>query len=371
MAGHLAFDVAIVGAGPAGCAAAIWAAACGLRTVLLEARAFPRERPGETLHPGVEPLFRQLGVDEKILSANFYRHSGQWVAWNGKPEFQEFGKSQSGPWLGFQVPGAVVDAILLRRAEALGVTVLQPRRAVAPLLSEGRVVGVRTDSAEVRARYTIDGSGRRHWLPSQAGLLTVRHSPRLIATYGYSRGECRLPGNCPMLTATRQGWTWVAPIRPDLYAWTRLDFSGELKRAPEQLAGLEACGPFRGADVTWRIVNECAGPGYFLCGDAASVIDPAASHGVLRALMSGILAADLILRISDGRTAESQAIRTFQHWTCAWHAKDVQRLAALYAALSPRSLGDWGAGQSVTAQPFSTPGIRADFRRVGVRSAED
>src|SRR4051812_35168753 len=51
------FDLAVVGGGPAGCAAAIWAAKCGLQTVLMEAREFPRKRPGETLHPGVEALF--------------------------------------------------------------------------------------------------------------------------------------------------------------------------------------------------------------------------------------------------------------------------------------------------------------------------
>jgi flavin-dependent dehydrogenase len=51
----------------------------------------------------------------------------------------------------------------------------------------------------------------------------------------------------------------------------------------------------RGADVTWRIISPAAGPGFFLVGDAVAVLDPASSHGVLKALMTGMMAAHLIL----------------------------------------------------------------------------
>ncbi|HTO82800.1 MAG TPA: FAD-binding protein, partial [Methylomirabilota bacterium] len=55
-------DVLILGAGPAGCAAALCARQAGLVTVMLEAQAEVRPAPGETLHPGVEVIFRQLNV---------------------------------------------------------------------------------------------------------------------------------------------------------------------------------------------------------------------------------------------------------------------------------------------------------------------
>ena len=84
-------DVAIVGGGPAGAAAALWCARQGLRVVLLERERFPRHRPGETLHPGVEPLFAQLGVAEAVLGAGFTRHLGTWVSWSGPRRFEPFG----------------------------------------------------------------------------------------------------------------------------------------------------------------------------------------------------------------------------------------------------------------------------------------
>jgi flavin-dependent dehydrogenase len=55
-------DVAVVGGGPVGSAAALWCVRQGLRVVLLERERFPRRHPGVTLPPGVEPLFAQLGV---------------------------------------------------------------------------------------------------------------------------------------------------------------------------------------------------------------------------------------------------------------------------------------------------------------------
>ena len=54
------WDLLIIGAGPAGCAAAISARRRGLTVMMLEASAQPRRVPGETLHPGIEPLFARL-----------------------------------------------------------------------------------------------------------------------------------------------------------------------------------------------------------------------------------------------------------------------------------------------------------------------
>src|SRR5580658_5325196 len=94
-------DVAIVGGGPAGSAAAIWCAKSGLDVLLLEAQPFPRDRPGESLHPGIEPLFDQLGAGDAIRAAGFLRYRGHQVIWGGPPRYEAFGAGASGPWLGF------------------------------------------------------------------------------------------------------------------------------------------------------------------------------------------------------------------------------------------------------------------------------
>ena len=69
-------DVVVVGGGPAGSAAALWCVRQGLRVVLLEREQFPRHRPGETLLPGVEPIFAQLGVAEAIARGRVHPSPG-------------------------------------------------------------------------------------------------------------------------------------------------------------------------------------------------------------------------------------------------------------------------------------------------------
>src|SRR3954466_13939436 len=92
-------DVAIVGGGPAGSASALWCARHGLRVALLEREVVLRHRPGETLPPGVEPIFVQLGVAEAIVAeAGFTRHPGTWVTWSGPRRFDPFGRDHDGAW---------------------------------------------------------------------------------------------------------------------------------------------------------------------------------------------------------------------------------------------------------------------------------
>jgi flavin-dependent dehydrogenase len=326
-------DVAVIGGGPAGAAAAIGCAEAGLRVVLVERCSFPRLAPGETLHPGVLPVLRRLGVEEEVLSAGFLRHPGHFVSWHGPERFVPFGQDEQGPWLGLQAWRPDFDVLLLTRAGRLGVEILQPCRPRRALLAGGRVAGVATACGLVRAAYVVDATGRRQWLSRQLGLPQERRGPRRVAWFGYVEGDCPARAIAPALAADATGWTWVARVRPELYQWTRLGRDNQrLARGwlPPDLQGLKPIGPVSGADVTWRISGAAAGPGYFLVGDAAAVLDPASSHGVLRALMSGMLAAHLISAVRRRGGLASVAAAAYQRWLRGWFDHDVQGLTRLY-----------------------------------------
>lgn len=330
-------DVLVVGGGPGGSAAAIGCAAAGLRVVLFERDPPGRGRPGETLHPGAEPLLARLGVWREVSAAGFLRHEGHWVSWAGPARFEPFGRDAEGPWRGLQVWRAEFDAILLARARALGVDVRQPCRVSKPLVEGGRVAGVLTPEGAFRAPFVVDAAGGRRWLTRELGLPVVETSPRLVATYGYVKGECAARDAAPALSADRRGWTWTARVRPGVYAWTRLDLAGRKAEAdwlPPELRGLEPLGPARAADVTWRVAAPTAGPGYFLVGDAASVLDPASSHGVLKAIMSGMTAARLIVTAANRRADETQNAQGYDRWLRDWFVRDTERLRGLYNIFS-------------------------------------
>jgi flavin-dependent dehydrogenase len=326
-------DVLVLGGGPAGSAAAIRCAAIGMRVILVERELGGRERPGETLHPGIEPLLAQFGVAEEVLAAGFPRHEGNWIAWDGPPRFEAFGEDAGGPWRGFQAWRADFDALLLRRARDLGVRILQPCRALAPVVRAGRVTGLATAEGTIEAQFVVDAAGGSHLLARHLDLPIERFSPPLVAWYGYAEGACPARGDAPSIVADGEGWTWTARVLPGLYAWTRLSFDGSRPVEgwlPEELRGLVSRGRPRGANVTWRKVAAPAGPGYFLVGDSAAVLDPASSHGVLKAIMSGILAAHKILGIARGAVAEDEAAESYGRWIGDWFFHDAGKLVEMY-----------------------------------------
>lgn len=324
----------VAGGGPAGAAAAIACALGGARVVLCEREAAGGERPGETLHPGIAPLLAQLGVGDGLPRVTGARHAGIWVEWGGPRRFEAFGGDESGPWRGYQVRRADFDALLLERARSLGVEVRRGCAAGA-VLPDGRV---ETTDGIVAARVRVDATGRARWLGRALAIPAPARSPRLVARYGYVQGECPPRDDAPALVADRDGWTWTARVEPRLYQWTRVRFDGRATAAdwlPDELAGLARRGVARGADVTWRIAERVADDDWFMVGDAAAILDPTSSRGVLRALVSGTTAGHLVAAVVQRRAPAGEAAAAYRQWLAGWFAADAARLAEFYRLARP------------------------------------
>ena len=318
-------DVLIIGGGPAGCAAAICARQAGLRAVLIEARAEARSGPGETLHPGIEPILKKLGVWDEVAAAGFHRHRGLWREANGARIFEPYGSDSDGEWLGFQADRRTLQEILQRAARKAGTLFRQASMPSDILLDNGRVVGVVCQTSEIRSRWVFDATGRNSWLGRTLGLGANRPGPPLQLRFGWKTHNDEYPDEQPLFRQFPGGWEWYAPLGNGplgngRVAWARL------KRTERT----EETRPAWGMDMTWRLHEPCAGPGYFLLGDAAALLDPAASNGVLRALMNGMLAADLAARVQHGVHEDSIARTSYIRWVTNLFYHQVDVLRGLY-----------------------------------------
>jgi 2-polyprenyl-6-methoxyphenol hydroxylase-like FAD-dependent oxidoreductase len=88
MADKISADVAIIGGGPAGCAAAISLAQTGHSVAMLERTNYREARIGETLSPAVQPLLRELGVWERFLADGHAAAPGLVAHWGGGEPFE-------------------------------------------------------------------------------------------------------------------------------------------------------------------------------------------------------------------------------------------------------------------------------------------
>ncbi len=342
-AGHFDSDVIVIGGGPGGSAAAITCASLGLRVRLLERDPFPADRPGETLHPGVESILALLGVVDRLSTVVGSRHTGIRIQWGDETRFESYGRDSYGEWLGYQVRRAGFDALLLNRARELGVDVLRPCCARDIIATKGVVSGVITTDGPMIAPMVVDASGRSHLMGTELVIERHVHSRALVARYGYAEGSLPSLNQTPQLIGDASGWLWMAMICPGLYQWTRATLDGTKIPAswhPDLFLSLTPVGPPRGADVTWRLSQLAAGPGWFMVGDAAAVLDPTAAKGVLKALLSGITAGKLIAAVLHGQSPAAEAASIYNNWLSDWFIRDAEQLKQFYFALAATGIQD-------------------------------
>lgn len=326
------FDIIIVGAGPAGTASAIECGRRGLKTLLLDTAPAPRPIPGETLHPGIAPLLRKLDLHREVDNAGFRRHPGFWMRCPTEVNLKRYGRDRRGAWLGYQADRRELKKLMILRAESAGAVVALGEKAAEPILIRGRVCGVRTSVGKYWARFVMDGSGAAHWLASRLGLPMDRVSPRLIARYGWVETDALIDDDMlPEFHIVAGGWRWMAPVASRRLAWSELALNGA-RFNPGRIAPWISPAARLARDVSWRVVQASAGPGYFLAGDAAWILDPASSHGVLKAVYSGIAAANAMTHSLLHPRDEVAAARSYCGWMKGWFSRDAMQLLSLYSS---------------------------------------
>ena len=328
-------DVLVVGAGPAGSAAAAWAARRGRDVVLVDAATFPRDKTcGDGLTPRAIAELDRLGLGDWVRS--FGTNRGLRAA--------GFGQELLLPWPGGSLPdhGSAVprttfDARLRDAASEAGALTIDGARAVSVEQDgSGRVLGVRLDRGrgdgplEIRCERLVVADGVRSPVGRMLGREWHRETAYGVAGRSYVKsGRADDPWISSHLELRGEdgellpGYGWIFPlgtageggevnlgvgalatskrpaslqIRPlmEYYATLRRE---EWELGPDLRMPTSALLPMGGA------VSGVAGPNWVLVGDAAGCVNPLNGEGIDYGLETGRVAAELLDTSDDLGTA--------------------------------------------------------------------
>ena len=321
-------DVLVVGAGPAGSAAAAWAARGGAEVVLADAAVFPRDKTcGDGLTPRAVGELQRLGLDDWLRAH----------AVNQGLRAHGFGQTLLLPWPGGTLPswGSAVartelDDHLRTTAIKAGATAVDGVRAVDVRREGDRVAGVvfKTDDGplEIGCRHLVVADGVRSPLGKVLGREWHRDTVYGVAGRSYvASGMSDDPWISSHLELrddagkVLSGYGWIFPLgtgevnigvgtlatskRPADFAIKPLMSQyAELRRDEFELSGelrmpTSALLPMGGA------VTNVAGPNWALIGDAAACVNPLNGEGIDYGLETGRLVADMIADGDDLATA--------------------------------------------------------------------
>jgi flavin-dependent dehydrogenase len=357
-------EIAVIGAGPAGCVFATRMAQLGFDVCLVEREGFPRRHLGESLTPGVMPMVASMGAAMAVEAAGFHRVAEVWTNWEGPPSVRRDPRGE-----GRLVDRAAFDEGLLSYAKLAGVRVLQPARVLDHVRTpEGWRLRVDASGEvmELQATFVADASGRATQFGGQRSVM----GPRTLAIYGYWTGE-KLPCQ-PCIEAGERAWYWGVPIPGGLYntlVFVDVEhFRGEPDRAltrgrlAHQLRGLldrstlrqglqraTLASPPGATDATPYLYQDCVSEQHIRIGDAALALDPLSSSGVQKAIqsaLSGAIVANTILRRPEVSRHAVEFFTNSLRETAARHRAWASGYYATVAARHPDPFWTSRAGQA-------------------------
>lgn len=356
------FDVAIIGAGPAGSAAAAWLAGRGRRVVCLERGWFPRHAIGESLLPRCNELLREAGLFDAVVARRYLpKHGATFVRGDERERFS-FDRGLPGDGeVTFQVPRDDFDRTLAVAARARGADVRFGHEVTTARADGGgaRLVVRDVETGEVgaiEARFLLDCSGpgrvlARLWRLDRPAPLPSR-SAYFTMVEGDDRPEGELGGDIWVCVHPRGTWLWIIPFsdgrtsvgvvgddeRFDPAAGERERLFDAVRTEPNAARRLGRAVPvLRTMSLrAWTTsTSQTHGPGWALAGNAGDFLDPVFSSGVCLALESSLMAARLTDRALDGQRVDwaaefaapvASAVAVFRSFVLGWYRGDVPKI---------------------------------------------
>ncbi len=312
-------DALVVGAGPAGLAAATRLATLGAAVAVAEAR--PRgglRQPGEHLPPSGLRAVAEAGFGAALDDPRHGRSPGVRSRWGGgATEDRDY--FFTAPGRGANLDRRAFDAAMTARAERAGARlVFGARLDRLERAGSGVCATLRGAGAPIRvsAGIVVDASGRRAVAARRLGAAT-RRLDRLV-------GVMALIGDAPpddapgrlRIEAVEDGWWYRVRLAHGATVATFMTDAGTVAAHPGGPRGLwlaraaafglrdgaEApCPPVRVFDAATQTLFPGFGPGFLAIGDAAAAYDPLSSWGIAKGVADGDAAARALAAAVSGR----------------------------------------------------------------------
>lgn len=304
------FDIAILGGGTAGSAAALTLLAAGARVCMIEASDFSEVRVGETIPPDANALLFDLGVHGDFLEQGHLPCYGSHSLWGSRQlGHNDFLTSPHGH--GWHLDRARFDKWLLDRAVAAGARLITAEGRVRALA--GRMSALSAGGREIVAHWFLDATGRSGALARACGARRT-HNDRQTVIWARFQVSGRALENSTWLEAVPYGW-WYAAELPGGEAVIALGADPHiaktmglysLRRWAAALSGTALIASkiararllpdsFRITASHAYLTDRVTGDNWLAVGDSASAFDPLSSAGIYKALATGQRAARAIL----------------------------------------------------------------------------
>ncbi|MGV3759433.1 MAG: NAD(P)/FAD-dependent oxidoreductase [Actinomycetota bacterium] len=315
------YDLAVIGGGPAGAAAAIRAARGGARVVLFEKGRYGRDKVcGDGLTPRAVGALRDLDIaldgahriDGLRMIAGKQRRELPW------PQHGRF------PAHGAVWPRRRLDAHLIDAAQKAGAEVVFEAEAL-PLLDGERVTGVEAGGRRVEAALTVIAAGAQGKAAARVGASRDPDEPFGLAIRAYIESPRHLDRHLEATLTLRDrhgtpvpGYGWMFPCGDGtvnigvgalstMRRFNDLNLNRLLEDYHAMVRDEWGLGPIEDRPRAWRLPMSSVrrhGAGWVAIGDAAGLINPMNGEGIDYGLESGMLAADRFL--DDPATAPAR-----------------------------------------------------------------
>lgn len=365
-----AYDVIVVGGGPAGSVMGWALASLGVRVAILERAQFPRDKVcGDYVEPGGLRLLARMGILPGIEAAERLKitknrvYFGPKLIYKGDIHYYDHPEDDLN--YGLVISRREFDAILLQAARDAGALVLSPAAAKA-VSREGGLMQVEASVGErtltLQAPLVVGADGTESVVAKAMGQRRTNRRHIGVAQRAYVEG-IEIDGGEAAVWFDEEiapGYGWMFPM-PGGLANVGVGFSSEtshrfgvpvreaFQTAIERLrirhpgcSRARVVGrPIGGVVKTYGGIDRNHFAGGVLIGDAGSFVDPLTGEGITHGMESAILALPTLVGALERGRFEAEDLAPFDHDFRGYFDPAMRYLELSAALVSNRHLSEF------------------------------